>query len=609
MTTELKIKVTQEGLEETVENLDNLNDQLENTANSADNAKDKSKSFFDTFKDAGANIQGWIQTFQQIGQVISAASQEYTRQTGIINNLQGSITEASRRMEGLISNIDLMESRNRIAATGLQLTSHEFANLSVAAQRYASASGKDVNEVMNQLTDAITSGSAEALQRFGLRLEDTSSKAATQESALAALESQYGSLAADANNAASGIQSVSVALENAKTDFIQGVQAGGDYNRTMQELNESARSLANSFGIEMSQGFGLAEAAGEAFAMGLDGMVRAMARLIQAVNDFGNMNFSRALETIQSIGNISNEIAAESIAQRATANLQQITRNIQTEVGAATTQGNPNAGRSGGGGGGGSRGLISANEMSTILQREDAERMRTFWAEQDAANARLIEQLRFEGEEAMRIAEIYRQDNEEKQHALDLEEQSINNRIKLREEAEAALRLQQQEVQTQSRVQFGIRGANTLMSEGLKIAQISHEHGKKAAKEELKNWLKNFAMQEVLKGGTALAEGIGMQFTNPPAAGSKYAEAGYHFALAASAGGASAAIKGGGGGGGGGSASNSASPETKPGKASSSGGSESNTIVINVNGQSLITEGQVGREVSNALQAYQARYS
>jgi hypothetical protein len=512
-------------------------------------------------------------------------------------------------MQGLVANIDLMESRNRIAATGLQLTEHEFANLSVAAQRYATTSGKDVNEVMNQLTEAITSGSAEALQRFGLNLSDTTSKAATQESALRALDEQYGQLDADVNSAAAGIAALSNSLENATTDFIEGTQTGANFSRTMDELNTTAEALANSFGIEVSNGFTVANAAGEIFSNGLNGMVRAMSRLMQAVNEFGNMNFARAFESIQSIGNIANEIAAESIVGRATADINQMMRNVRTETGAATTQGSSTLGGTGGGGGA-RRGLISANEMSTIIQREDAARMREFWAEQDAANARRIEQLRFEGEEAMRLAEIYAQDNEQKRQALDLAEQALNTRRKEAEEAARAAELERRRTQEQQRFSTGLNYSNQLMQEGLNLLVMSQEKGKTATKQALKEWLKGFAMQEVMKGGAALAEAIGMTILNPAGAGTKYSESAYHFALASAAGGASAAIPSQRGSAGGASGGQSTQSGVAPGGTSLGSGERSiGTVVINVNGQALLTEGQIGREVQNALNAYQVRYA
>lgn len=596
---ELKIKVSEEGLEDTTNKLNEFNDGLNQTAESSAVASDSNKTLFETFNELGAGLGGAITAFKEVYGAISAATQEISRQSGIMNNLAGSIDEASQRINGLVSNIDLMEARNRIAATGLSLSEHQFANLTVAAQRYSEATGRDLTSSMEQLTEAISEGSVEQLQKFGLELADTTSQAETQESALSSLEQQYGNLDATSGGLNGTITSLNVALDNTKTEFIAGIEQGGSFDTTMTELGDSVIGLANAFGFDLVNGLGLATSAGQIFSAGFNVMVRIMSRLIDALTEFGNFNFDRAAAALSSIANIPEQIGAEIAGQQAFQATTAALRQGQQERTAATTRG---AGRTGGGGGGG-----SAQEEETI-----ADSIARAREQQELFNQIYQDSVDLEQERLDLVREIEAAKNEgtaaEFQRTQELQRQ--NDELKRQQEIIAKQRLEEeQRAKTQTRMQMGLQGTNTLLQEGLNIAQIAHKDGKTAAKEAMKEWLKNFALQEVLKGGTSLAEAIGLSFTNPPAAGAKYSEAGYHFALAASAGGASAAIKGSGGVGGGGN--NTEAPQTKPGTEKPTGGGEAamGTVIINVNGQSLLTEGQIGREINNALKAYQVKYT
>ena len=309
------------------------------------------------------------------------------------------------------------------------------------------------------------------------------------------------------------------------------------------------------------------------------------------------------------------------MVQRATATLNQFQRNLHTEVGAANTQGSSTqapAAASGGGSGSNNRGLMTAAQGQIAGREADQRALEATFAEQAAADQAHIAQQAFIQQNLQREIDLNNQlleqaatDLQAKKDALDVAEQTINTRQKEREEAQAALQLQADQAQTQNRYTQGIQGVNTLLSQGANIAATAHKDGKKAAREQLKEWLKSFAISEALKGGTALAEGIGMTVTNPPGAGTKYAEAGYHFALAGSAGGASGLIASGKSGGAG-AAGGNGKPETKPSMGSSAGSANGEqgpqSIIINVNGQSLATQAQIGEAVQGALNAYTVRY-
>ncbi|MCB9632915.1 MAG: hypothetical protein H6721_12360 [Sandaracinus sp.] len=153
-----------------------------------------------------------------------------------------------------------------------------------------------------------------------------------------------------------------------------------------------------------------------------------------------------------------------------------------------------------------------------------------------------------------------------------------------------------------SRTQRGLEGVVDIFKNARDIQRDTESSFGKAFKTALDEWLKAFALQEAYKGIAATAEAIGLAITNPPAAGSKAAEAAIHFGLAALAGGASAAIPNGGGGGNGGGGANTARPESLGGGGGGNGGG---TFVVNFNAP--VDEATMGRAYARAGRAAQRR--
>lgn len=117
--------------------------------------------------------------------------------------------------------------------------------------------------------------------------------------------------------------------------------------------------------------------------------------------------------------------------------------------------------------------------------------------------------------------------------------------------------------------------------------------------------LASLAIQETVLGIAALGTAIGNTIFNPPLAGTKYAEAGFHFAAAAIAGGISAAIPNAPAGGAGAGGGTGARPERSEG----SGGGGDQTIVINFGGPvvTAATEAELGRRIGHMVNSGNAR--
>jgi hypothetical protein len=222
-------------------------------------------------------------------------------------------------------------------------------------------------------------------------------------------------------------------------------------------------------------------------------------------------------------------------------------------------------------------------------------------AEQEAAEQRLLENQSAKAQAAADIAKAER----ERVELMIQQTEEAKKQKQLAMEAIEAERERQATLRRARRVQDGVmQGVEGIAEVTKKTIELSKEGGmstKEAFKTAVDEWLKQLAIQEAWKGAAATVEAIGLAITNPPAAGTKVAEAAGHFAIAAAAGGASAAIP------------NAASPSgggeaTRPTAVGGNdgGGGNGGTVVVNYNAPTA--EAQIGRMQGRAEKAAGRRF-
>lgn len=663
-TEEIKIVVKQEGAQEAANQVNALNNALENTEQAAQNASQGASKASMSFTEMFDSFNEGMDAFKNIGSNVQAAFQEFNRQSGVMRNFSGTITETSERMGGLVSNIQLMESANRIAATGLQLTDHQFGNLTVAAQRYAQATGQDLTQSMEQLSEAISEGSAEQLQRFGLELGNASTKSQVQRNALNSLEEQYGELDAAGNGVTDMFTRMQVASENTTTQIIQTINQSSVLNSTFDRMGETIDHLSSAMSLDLFGGLSLVEGITKAVIDGFSVMIRMLQRFTEGLISLGEADFSEAREQLISafdiegifaemqidevIGDVTRTIADNQRTIEAAVNSTNSARSegqqrLQTETEeyekqlalldraiAASRQRNN---------------LQRTNEL--ILMREELinERQNSLFQRRIEQLSRLnslatslnqlaqlqnayienqrigmqaifdINQERLEAEDALRQVNFEKERT--RQQALAEADRRINDKeLEYKRNNEDIIK--QKVVDAEE--EFQRRRMSNLQTYGSEFSNIvgatiqagidgEMKFGK-AMRHVIDQWLKKFAIQETLKGASDLASAIGSTIINPPAAATLYASSGKHFAIAAAAGAASLAIPGGKGGGGKGSGAGESGAGPTPSNVPSAptGRQEPTGVVINVNGMTGATEAQIGRAYENAIRAAQSRY-
>ena len=196
-----------------------LNEELANTTEGADEA---GLSFNDLAVGVTAGIAAFAalkEAALAVASAVSDMSAEFERQAGIMNRFTGDIEEARRRTNGLTSDIDLMTAAALAQQAGLELTGSQFADLAVAANEFAAATGGDATAGMERLVNALVSGQSRGLRPFGISIDGVTGLANQQRAALEQLTVRYGDMESSADTLGGEILNLNVALDNAETEM------------------------------------------------------------------------------------------------------------------------------------------------------------------------------------------------------------------------------------------------------------------------------------------------------------------------------------------------------------------------------------------------------
>jgi hypothetical protein len=625
-----KLEDINEVLQEEAETIQKVNEQLEDNTDETKNNSNSWKSWGESIGKASVYANQFLELAGKIYDAFVSASEEYARQTGILESLGGSIDEASRRLSGMVAEIDLMETRNKIAQSGLALTSHEFANVAVAAEAYGAAIGGDTVQAMEQLTKAIQSGSLEQLRRFGIEVEQGATRAEIQEQAIAQLERRYGTVTAEVANSADVLDRMKASMENANTAFIRGMEASTQFEQSLSNLGDSVTDLLGEDIVGWAADWEMWGATVDGILSGVVNYINSFVTGLQAAKQelllFLSGDIEGALQAYQEriasstnrslIGSITEglEGAAQDLVnsraeQAGQARLQDLMGEVDAlirQIDAADEQWESER---------------SARESSQSAARQAQEQE---WAAlmltlQDEEIASIQEQMDLEtiAFEQEQFRANYEQEAARQRAIMQLEEIERNKVIEAQQIQKTKLieqQMRQQEL-LQSKLSAAGQQISTVTGKIIDNVMKGNMNVRDAIKSALDEWLKGFAIQETLKGAAALAEAVGMTIFNPPGAAAKYAEAGQHFAVAAAAGVASLAIPNASSGGGASatgtsSETSSSTPTTNPeGGASATPGVSQGPVTIVINtGLPLATDADIGRAVINAQQAYNIRY-
>lgn len=243
--------------------------KVEEYGKKTDEAAKSSEEFAEAAKAIGGEIAIAAAAVTAAIYSVKKLSEEYDRQTSILGAFSGSVDEASKRVSGLVSKMDLMVLSNKASESGLQLTEQQLGTITVAALKFADATGGSAAEAMDGLIQAVAVGEEGYLKKLGVSLQGATNLAQKQSMAIAQLEGKYGALSYSGDTLADVFPAIGSGMSDLVTAFNKGTMASRDAGlggaiRTLGlifgEAAKSAENAGNKFSKfvdNVSAGYGV----------------------------------------------------------------------------------------------------------------------------------------------------------------------------------------------------------------------------------------------------------------------------------------------------------------------------------------------------------------
>lgn len=218
----IEIEVTAPHAPDTAEEIDEVTESLERLRGESDRLKDSRGMFADDslaqrVRAAKTETQGLSQSMGQLRTGLAAVG--FTRVISEIRQLRdegqqlanaqallGSRSNALARdvTQSLVPSLTLATTRGAMLTAGLRLTDQQFAAVAAGSQAFAHRTGTSGTQAVERLSQALISGSREALIPFGVHLRQGQTGADAQREAIrqltSALEANRAAVAATTTN-------------------------------------------------------------------------------------------------------------------------------------------------------------------------------------------------------------------------------------------------------------------------------------------------------------------------------------------------------------------------------------------------------------------------
>ena len=345
--------------------VERLEGKVEDLGEATEEAGEKAEEGGEGFGSMGAKVAGAAvavgvatAALRKAFDALVTFGNELERQAGIINRFEGNIEGVSERLGGLVSDLDLMIARNKLAQAGLSATAEEFGAIAVKANEAAARLGTDFGSEVQRITQALATGGVDALREYGVVVEATGDKAQDSRLAIEELTRQMDGQASSADTLGGTFQVLEVQLANAETQMFDMLNTSEGLNDAFNDLFTEVSNLNSEFasGADDIDKWDTFVAAGAAI---LQVFIERITLAVRALNAWRQGNTEAALQ-----------IAAQAISLQ---NLnEQIQENIRLNLHAnfVAQQQRQAAAAAGGGGGGGGRGRPGRPASAAEVQEQ-----------------------------------------------------------------------------------------------------------------------------------------------------------------------------------------------------------------------------------------------
>jgi hypothetical protein len=585
---ELLYKIAATGAPETAGGLNNVSKAFDGITGAATLAIAK----FGVLQQAASQIIGTITDVADRAEGLSAA----------YNSMSGSIDETVKRINGAATSLDLVTSKNRAAQAGLELTDHQFANVAVAAEGFADATGGTTAAAIEQLSSGIIALNERSLRQFGIHIDSSKSRSENFKDAMAQLEARVGTASAGVDTAAGKIEQLKNKMTDAADGFLKGVTGSKAFNAALDELIPNVGSATDDIGTKFTK-------LGIKFAAAFESMIKNLKSFGTLFTDVFSLDPAKVVGAIDRFNARSADIAALNQKRVAEGNAGLEADRKRREAADAMAKGiAPEEGGKGtkktGGGAANDNGMFGLEVQEKLREaafnrdmRRFDERQAAIDKEKEAIDLRTVTQI-----EAWKAEDAA---FEEKQAKFEKAQDKVrtlvrNNQIDMQRNIDRTRdKIEQQGEAT--------RDAANMIGNAYAMVLTGQMSFGEAIMKQLDAYLIKTAREQAIEAIVNTAKGIAsLASFNYPSAGQFFAAAGINAAAAAAAGGASLAIPGGGAGAGaGGFGGTSASP-AQFGNTPANNNQGGNTYVVNVS--MLTPNADSGRVIMQSMKDAQRKF-
>jgi hypothetical protein len=193
--------------------------------------------------------KGALRNITELSRAISGLADKGDRLGDIADNFKSlggsadSIKRAQQAVLGTVNAFDLMQAANSGLLRGIPNLNERFADLAKYANQFANATGQETVPVLNELIEAVGSGKAEALRKFGFELGETSGKAENSAKAFEQLNTRISEMGELGTSVTQSHQAMSSAISEAVGQISIAINENQQLAQIYNDVGEAIRSI------------------------------------------------------------------------------------------------------------------------------------------------------------------------------------------------------------------------------------------------------------------------------------------------------------------------------------------------------------------------------
>lgn len=224
-----------------------------------DGARDDINTMSDSLKNFSTGTLGAVQAvadgWRKVGDAIAAttnAAVQGERHAIALRNLGGAYEQVAAATRGAVTAEQALKAQQTLTQAGLELSLSELATVTRAAREYARALGTETPQALDQLVDALRTGEANGLARFGVHVDANASAAERSRAAIEQLAATQTKTAPTARSLGESQDALSRAFEDAKGKIALALTESVGFRESLDTLIRVVPVLADGLGSIVS---------------------------------------------------------------------------------------------------------------------------------------------------------------------------------------------------------------------------------------------------------------------------------------------------------------------------------------------------------------------